>query len=113
MSRVKDISRLQDLAALVRDHQLAQLRDAAARCEQSKMQISALEREPSDTGLDPVGAGLVGLRYQAWADVRRSELNAVLARQTADWLAVREEAKTAFGRAEALRAVAARQLSRK
>ncbi|MCU0826420.1 MAG: hypothetical protein MUE52_03205 [Tabrizicola sp.] len=113
MSRAKDILRLQDLAALVRDHQLAQLRDAAARCEQSKMQISALEREPADVGTDLVAAGLIELRYQAWADVRRSELNAVLARQTADWLAAREEARTAFGRSEALRAVASRQVSRK
>jgi hypothetical protein len=109
MSRAKDIARLETLAALVRDHRLASLRAAAAQCEQSRMQIAALAREETpDADLPAVAASLVALRYQAWADVRRGELNTVLARQTALFLAARDEARSAFGRAEALRRIAER-----
>lgn len=105
MSRPSDLARLQTLAALVRDHRLSLLHEAATRCSQSRMQIAALDRDSKDPDLSVVAAGLVGLRYQAWADVRRGELNTVLARQTADWLAARDEARLAFGRAGALEAM--------
>lgn len=113
MTRAKDIAALQGLARLVLDHRLSQLRQAADRKDQSRMQISALETTLETPDLSPVAAGLVALRYQLWADVRRSELNTVLARQTAEWLAAREEARHAFGRSEALRGVAVGRLDRK
>lgn len=105
MNRANEIARLKELAALARDDRLTHLREAARRREQSLMQIAALERDGQDVDLAPVAAGLVALRYQAWADVRRSELNVVLARQTADWLSARDEARIAFGRCEALHGV--------
>jgi hypothetical protein len=112
MSRTKDLGLLQDLSRLLLDQRLAQLRAAAERCDRSRMQIAALDRggEPSD--LSPLSAAQVALRYQGWADRRRGELNIVLARQTVDWLQARQEAQTAFGRAEALRSLAERQLSK-
>ena len=113
MTRANDIAALQHLARLVLDHRLSQLRQAADKKGQSRMQISALEMTAGPPDLPPVAAGLVALRYQLWADVRRSELNTVLARQTAEWMAVREEARHAFGRSEALRGIAARRLERK
>lgn len=105
----KDIGRLTELADLIRDQRLNLLREAAERRDQSLRQIAALERPAAAPELSLLTEQLVGLRYQAWADHRRSELNTVLARQSADWLAARDEARQAFGRAEALRALAARQ----
>jgi hypothetical protein len=43
------------------------------------------------------------VRYQHWADLRRAEINLVLARQTVDWMEARGAAQSAFGRAEVLR----------
>lgn len=107
MSRAKDLARLQALAGLMRDHRLAQLQQAAERRLQSQEQIAALERSVT-TDLPPVAGQLVALRYQAWADRRRADLNLVLARQTADWINARDAARKAFGQAEALRGLLAR-----
>jgi len=108
MSRAKDIARLQDLSRLMLDLRLTRLREAADQRARSRMQIAALAQVAETTDLPPVAASQVALRYQLWADARRSELNTVLARQTVEWLEARQEAQLAFGRAEALRGVAGR-----
>jgi hypothetical protein len=108
MTRKADIAKLEGLAQLLLDHRLSRLRDAAARREQSRMQIAALAEAAEPADLPPVAAEQVQLRYQLWADARRSELNAVLARQTVEWMAARDEARHAFGRTEALRGIAGR-----
>lgn len=108
MTRPGDIAALQGLARLLLDHRLSQLRLAADRREQSRMQIAALETESRPTGLGLAAAEQVALRYQLWADVRRSELNTVLARQTVEWMAARDDARHAFGRTEALQGIATR-----
>jgi hypothetical protein len=113
MSHPGDMAALQKVARLLLDHRLSGLQAAAARREQSRMQIAALDRVAEPSHLPPVAAGQVALRYQLWADARRSELNIVLARQTAEWMAARDEARLAFGKLEALRGVAARCNSRK
>jgi hypothetical protein len=112
MSRSGKIAALQGLAQLVLDHRLSQLRLSAERLEQSRMQIAALEQPLKATELGLAAAGQVALRYQLWADVRRAELNTVLARQSAEWLAARDDARHAFGRSVALRGVAARLTGR-
>lgn len=104
---------LQKLSRLVLDHRLSDLRASHERLEQSRRQIAALDRDAAPADLPTVAAGQVALRYQLWADVRRSELNIVMARQTAAWLAARDEARHAFGRAEALCNVAARLAGKK
>jgi hypothetical protein len=103
MTRVRDIAGLNDLSRLVLDHRLSILREAAVRRDQSLAQIAALSLQAGPTDLPPVEAGQVAFRYQLWADARRAELNSLLSR-----LAAREEAKLAFGRAEALRSVEGR-----
>jgi hypothetical protein len=108
MTRSSDIAALQGLARLLLDHRLTQLRQASERREQSRMQIAALDVPSASSDLDLAAAGQVSLCYQLWADVRRTELNMVLARQTADWIAAREDARDAFGKTEALRGIAAR-----
>jgi hypothetical protein len=106
MSRAKDLSQLADLAQLMLDHRLGTLKASSDRLEQSRMQLSALNQTAEPVDLDPVTAVKVGLDYERWADVRRAELNLVIARQTAAWLEARGDAQTAFGRVQALRSVA-------
>ena len=42
------------------------------------------------------------MRYQLWADQRRSDINLTLARQTVTWTEARQDAARAFGRDQAL-----------
>ena len=113
MTQASDIAALERIARLLLDHRLNRLRAAADRKEQSRLQIAALDRTAEPADLPPVAAGQVALRYRLWADARRSEINSVLARQTAEWMLARDEAREAFGKAEALRGVAARLGARK
>jgi hypothetical protein len=108
MTRAKDLSQLAELAQLMLDHRLGTLKSNSERLEQSRMQLSALNQTDEPVDLDPVTAVKVGLDYERWADVRRAELNLVIARQTAAWLEARGEAQTAFGRVQALRGLAER-----
>lgn len=96
---------LAQLADLVLEDRLAKLRCAAAARAQTAAQIAALVETPAE-GLDPVVAAQQSLRYQRWADVRRQDLNLVLARQTAAWLSAHQAASHAFGRAEVTRTLA-------
>lgn len=113
MTRAKDMAGLAGLAQLLLDHRLSQLREAANRREQSRTQIAALDLAAEPADLPPVAAGQVALRYQLWADTRRSELNALLARQTVDWMEARDAARNASGRTQALQAIAGRLAARR
>lgn len=113
MTESKDLAGLGDLARLVLERRLSILREAALRRDLSRTQLAALSLEPGQTDLPPVQAGQVAFRYQLWADTRRAELNILLSRQTAEWLAAKEEAKAAFGRAEALRGLMEHRVHRK
>lgn len=108
MSRSKDLAKLEDLSRLILDDRLSRLRAAGSLVEISRMQIAALDRSAEPDDLPPFAANQIALRYQVWADARRSELNVVLASQTANWLDARQDARQAFGRAEALRGIAGR-----
>ena len=108
MSRAREFARLEGLSRLMLDDRLSRLRAAAALVETSRMQIAALDHCAEPVDLPPVAASQISLRYQLWADVRRSELNVVLARQTVTWLDARQEARHAFGRLEALQGVVGR-----
>lgn len=112
MSRARDLAKLEDLSRLMLDDRLTRLRATATLVEKSRMQIAALDRKAEPDDLPPVAASQVALRYQLWADVRRSDLNVVLARQTVDWLDARQDAREAFGRLEALRGIAGRLAER-
>lgn len=102
MSKAKDLSRLADLAQLMLDHRLGHLRQSADALDQSRMQLTAINRAAEAADLDPVTAVRVGLGYERWADVRRADLNLVIARQSATWHEARGEAQTALGRVQAL-----------
>ncbi|MGL4238152.1 hypothetical protein [Tabrizicola sp.] len=113
MTKARDLARLADLAQLMLDHRLGTLRQAADAVEQSRMQLQAINAASAPADLPPVAAERVGLAYQRWADVRRSELNLVISRQTAEWIEARGEAGTAFGRLQALQGLAARSPNRR
>jgi hypothetical protein len=102
MSRSADLRRLQALAQLTLDHRLQALNQASDRLERSRMQLAAVNGAAAPADLQPIAAGLVDVAYRRWADVRRAELNALLARQTAEWIEARAEAATALGRVQAL-----------
>ena len=108
MTKLADIARMAELAQLVLDQRLGRLRGAAAELERSRQQIAALDLSAAATDLEPVTAEKVALTYDRWADQRRSELNLVIARQTASWIEARSEAQTAFGRVQALQGLATR-----
>jgi hypothetical protein len=108
MSRFRHLARLSELSQLMLDHRLGLLRVSAEQLDQSRMQMSAVNQTAKELDLDPVTAAQVGLSYERWADVRRAELNLVIARQTAAWLETRHDAQIAFGRLQALEGLAAR-----
>ena len=112
MTRSRDITRLADLAQLVLDHRLGQLRSTASLLDQSRMQLSAINQTSTPADLDPMLSTRVGLDYERWADIRRAELNLVIARQTADWMIARDEARSAFGHVQALQSLSERVRSR-
>jgi len=109
MTKAKDIRRLSEVAQLMLDHRLGQLHAAAAELERSRTQLAAINRaaRPAED-LAPVVAEKVALTYDRWADARRSELNLVIARQTASWMEARGDAKGAFGRLQALQGLETR-----
>ena len=109
MTRRTDLAKLTTLAALVLDERLQHLRQAAEARKRSVAQLAALNVTPVELDLAVPVAERVGLTYERWADLRRAELNAVIARQTVDLMAERTAASLAFGRSQALRALIDRQ----
>lgn len=108
MTKAKDIARLGQITQLILDMKLADLRALAARRQQSLDLLACLNKVPADTDLPPVAAHQANLRYQNWADHRRTEINILLAEQTADMLVARDAAGQAFGKDQALHGVQAK-----
>lgn len=108
MKHQKNLHRLTALAALIRDQRLAKLQACAAERNMSLQRLQDLAPKPSEEA-DPIAQATTLMRYETWADARRREINLVLARQTAAWMAARAEAEGAFGRAEVLKKIAKTQ----
>jgi hypothetical protein len=114
MADAKGLPNLASLAGLILDARLADLRKAAAAREASLAALAALARAPSAAAdLSPLVLARAAVAYESWADARRAEINPRLARQTAAWLQAQAAARVAFGRAEALRVIAARATLRR
>ena len=101
----KKIAALAELAAIVLDVKLADLRKIAAERNASLAALAALAtpEAPQDDDISPISAAQAGLRYQQWADLKRAEINMRLSLQTAEWQVQRESATKAFGRTDALK----------
>lgn len=108
MTKRNDLQMLATLSQLVLDQRLVGVRLAAERLDRSRAQLQAINAAAAPADLPPVAAGLVDMAYQRWADIRRAELNAAIARQTVTWMDEKSEAATAFGRLQALKGAADR-----
>ena len=97
---------LADVAGVILEARLADLRAANALREATQARIAALERRtapPTDPEMSPVSLARNDLLYDRWVESRRVELNLRLARETAAWHEERARAATALGRTDALR----------
>lgn len=103
------LDRLERIAGMMLDRDLALLRRAAQEKAASEERLSGLTAPGSDGGAASVAEALAQLNWQRWADARRAEINVTLALQTAEWLTARETAQRTFARCEALRGVRRRQ----
>lgn len=108
MTKAKNLARLSQITQLMLDLRLADLRAAAMKRQHSLDLLASLSHTPAATDLSVVAAHQADLRYRQWADVRRAEINLVLARQTADMHVARDAAGHAFGKDQALRGVQAK-----
>jgi hypothetical protein len=90
------------LGELILQARLAELERAARARQQSLDHLGELDRPIPETDLPAAVAAEVALRYQLWADQRRSDINLALARQTLAWVEARQAAACAFGRDQAL-----------
>jgi hypothetical protein len=109
MSGAERLAQLARLAGMVRDLRLAELEAAGRARRESRERLAGLTLEPCPTDLAAIAAAQAEVRYQAWAEARRAEINLTLARQTAEWMEAQDAARKAFGRAMALQALASRR----
>jgi hypothetical protein len=108
MTKLHDLNRLAEVAQLMLDHRLGQLRVASSQLVRSRTQLQSINAAAKPADLPPVAAEKVALVYDRWADVRRADLNLVIARQTVKMMEARSEAETACGRLQALQGLARR-----
>jgi hypothetical protein len=104
------LNRLQEMANLVFDARTQKLRQENHARDVLKSQLDALNSTRDGAGTLWPASELVAFGYQQWAAVRRAEINATLARQTALCLTAADEARLAFGRKEALEKLAQKRL---
>jgi hypothetical protein len=95
------MAELAALAGMVRDLRLQDVASASAAHAASLARLADLAPVAAE-GLEPLSEARIALRYEVWADRRRQEINAVLANQVTALEAARANARTAFGRAQAL-----------
>ncbi|MGA0539503.1 hypothetical protein [Neotabrizicola sp. VNH66] len=102
MSRDEKMIRLTRMADLLFEARSAELRRAAEARDAVRAQISALLRPVAEEDRQNPAMMRQAMIYESWASVRRSELNAQLARRQAEWLQGMEAARRAFGRNQVL-----------
>lgn len=107
MKKSTRLANLKALAEMVRDQKLAKLQVCAAARAATLNRLADLRPAEADPA-ESIAAVQARLRYEHWADLRRAEMNVVLARQTVQWMEAREDARTTFGRAEVLRQLQAK-----
>ena len=101
--------KLQMISDLILDRRIVALKVCAAARNGSLQRLRDLApKEPSEA-LGPLAQLQAQLRYEAWADARRADINLLLARQTVEWIEAQKSAKSAFGRADVLRRLRSKQ----
>lgn len=96
------LKRLQAMADLVFDARTQKLRQENQARDALKAQLAALDCPREGDGTPWPVSELIAFGYEQWAAVRRAEINANLARQSAQCLMAADDARLAFGRKEAL-----------
>jgi hypothetical protein len=100
MTRTNDLARLSNLAGLVRDIRLADLRRATDKTAQLRAQLARLDATRAQVeGAETLGSAPAYLR---WYRQARANLNTQLAAALAQEASSVVAARTAFGRAEVL-----------
>lgn len=108
MTKAKDMARLVQISGLILDVRLGALKTAASKRQQSLDLLENLNAPAPETDLSPLAMHQADARYQKWAEVRRAEINILLARQTAEMHVARDAAAVAFGKDQALRGLSAK-----
>jgi len=112
----RDLVRLQALAALKKDAELARLATVAQ--SRNRLQAALAALKDTEAPLDPVngkaqihdGAMVAArLAHRRWIEAQQRRLNQQLALVTADYLRQKPAAARAFGRASVLQQLADRQ----
>lgn len=98
MTDNEKLAQLRHVSQLLLDVRLMKLDRTQKARQESLDHLAELNRPAPPNDLNPVTAGEVLMRYQLWADQRRSAINLVLARQTVEWTEARKDASEAFGR---------------
>lgn len=95
------LTRLTELADLIRDQRLEALRQANLRRQATEALIAGLEAPPAQD-IPPLVAARAELAYQVWAERRRQDLARQLAQNIEACRMAQAEAKLAFGRSQVL-----------
>jgi hypothetical protein len=103
MNECERLKRLSAISNLLLDSRMLAVERAARARQQSLDLLAELELPAGPTDLPPILSGEVRMRYELWADRRRSELNQLLARQSVEWAESQQEAAQAFGRNQVVR----------
>lgn len=103
----KSLKSLQNLSQLVFDKRAQILREANARRQVLCLQLAVLEPKPAEAGPIWSAAERALFDYEQWAVARRATINLQLAAQTAVCLQAEQDLRLAFGRRQALDALAA------
>ena len=100
MTDAARLARLQQLAEMKRDHDMARLNRLSTACDTTRDKVEKLA-QPLPLTEDP---SLFAARqsHLAWATAQRMQLNVTLATQRAHMIEQREKTARSFGRAEAL-----------
>ena len=96
------LRQLQQISQLISDRRLAALQVCAAARNRSLQRLQDLEEKATLDPLEPIAQAQAELRYEAWADARRADINLLLARQTVEWMEARKAAESAYGKASVL-----------
>ena len=109
MSGVDRLTRLAGLARMISDLRLAELARAGRARAESRAKLAGLTQAPCASDMGAIAAARAELRYQAWAEARRAEINLTLARQMAEVLEAQDAARHAFGRSQAFQVLLSRR----
>lgn len=113
MTTTKKLEPLRQIADVILDQRLLALRAANAARHDTERKIASLEVLGGWDDCALQSSAKAEMLYQAWADVRRRDLNLQLAKQTVTKIEAEDAARLAFSRQTALAKLAVQNRLRK